>query len=303
MLEVLHADCLTLDPADLVAAAPDPARCTQLTDPPYSAHVHERATSCGTGAGSKIPGTRHRDFGFDPITPEARTWCGRLATLCNWSVIFTDIEGGHLWRDQLPRYVRTIPWIRWSMPNLHGLPPQQSEYIVTAANEVDEVDAVGEIVLGYRVKGRMHYCGPGNLTHYDETCLRGEGKHKCEKPLDLCMRLVFHFSNEGDTIIDPFCGSGAIGVACRELGRNYIGIERDAAWSAKAAARLQAPLTERDIERARRFLEKNEIEQAMIDKRESAKAARRSARACAAAVEAAKETPGSGFEQAEGAAA
>lgn len=51
---------------------------------------------------------------------------------------------------------------------------------------------------------------------------------------------VAKFSNRGETILDPFAGSGRIGEACVLLGRNYIGLDSDAAWVAKARLRLTA---------------------------------------------------------------
>jgi len=50
-------------------------------------------------------------------------------------------------------------------------------------------------------------------------------QHRTEKPIELMMWLVKTYSNVGNTILDPFMGSGTTGVACKELGRNFIGIE------------------------------------------------------------------------------
>lgn len=47
-------------------------------------------------------------------------------------------------------------------------------------------------------------------------------KHPTQKPLALIKDLVAKHSNEGDMILDCFCGSGTTGVACRELGRSFI---------------------------------------------------------------------------------
>ena len=69
-------------------------------------------------------------------------------------------------------------------------------------------------------------------------------RHPNEKPMDLCRKLVALFSERGETVFDPFCGSGAIGQACLELGRNYIGLDNDPAWVARARTRLMPPLGE-----------------------------------------------------------
>ena len=52
-------------------------------------------------------------------------------------------------------------------------------------------------------------------------------KHPTIKPLELVEKHLLHSSNEGDTILDCFMGSGTTGVACKELNRNFIGIELD----------------------------------------------------------------------------
>jgi site-specific DNA-methyltransferase (adenine-specific) len=52
------------------------------------------------------------------------------------------------------------------------------------------------------------------------------GKHPTQKPLDLLKRILLASTNEGDIVIDPFCGSGTTGVACNCVGRRYFaGIE------------------------------------------------------------------------------
>ena len=51
--------------------------------------------------------------------------------------------------------------------------------------------------------------------------------HPTIKPLELVKRHILHSTKEGDTILDCFMGSGTTGVACKELNRNFIGIEID----------------------------------------------------------------------------
>ena len=52
-------------------------------------------------------------------------------------------------------------------------------------------------------------------------------QHPTEKPIDLYKFLIQRYSNSGDTVLDPTFGSGNSGLACIELNRKYIGIEKD----------------------------------------------------------------------------
>ena len=62
--------------------------------------------------------------------------------------------------------------------------------------------------------------------------------HPTQKPVDLISELLYRSSNEGDTILDPFMGSGTTGVACVQTGRNFIGIEIEPKYYEIAEARI-----------------------------------------------------------------
>ena len=51
------------------------------------------------------------------------------------------------------------------------------------------------------------------------------GKHPTQKPLELLRRIVVASSNEGDLILDPFCGSSTTGIAALDLKRRFVGID------------------------------------------------------------------------------
>ena len=53
------------------------------------------------------------------------------------------------------------------------------------------------------------------------------GKHPTQKPFNLLERIVLATSEEGDLILDPFCGSATTGVAALSHGRRFIGIDSD----------------------------------------------------------------------------
>ena len=66
----------------------------------------------------------------------------------------------------------------------------------------------------------------------------GNKFHPTQKPLAALMPLIEAFSNPGDTVLDPFAGSGSSLLAARMLGRSYIGVEMDRKYHAIAAKRL-----------------------------------------------------------------
>ncbi len=72
--------------------------------------------------------------------------------------------------------------------------------------------------------------------------LKGASKEKCghpsQKPLDLIEKLIACSTDEGDTVLDPFLGSGTTAVAAERLNRQWIGIERDPAYIEMAQYRL-----------------------------------------------------------------
>lgn len=65
----------------------------------------------------------------------------------------------------------------------------------------------------------------------------GEREHPAQKPVDLLKQLLLVC---GDTIFDPFAGSGSTGVACKELNKNFIGFEIDDAYCEIAKRRIVA---------------------------------------------------------------
>ncbi len=65
-------------------------------------------------------------------------------------------------------------------------------------------------------------------------------KHPAPYPLELAERLVRMFSFVGDTVLDPFMGTGTTNLACARWGRNSIGIELDTKYFGHARRRLEA---------------------------------------------------------------
>lgn len=62
-------------------------------------------------------------------------------------------------------------------------------------------------------------------------------KHPCQMPLTVMENIIGILPDDA-VILDPFMGSGTTGVACRNLGRDFIGIELDADYFALAQKRI-----------------------------------------------------------------
>lgn len=63
-------------------------------------------------------------------------------------------------------------------------------------------------------------------------------KHRTEKPVALLEYLIKTYTNENDIVLDNCMGSGTTGVACKNLNRNFIGIELDEKYFEIAKERI-----------------------------------------------------------------
>jgi site-specific DNA-methyltransferase (adenine-specific) len=68
----------------------------------------------------------------------------------------------------------------------------------------------------------------------------GKVAHPTQKPLSVISPLIAASTSEGDTILDPFTGSGTTGVACVQTGRKFIGCEIDEKYVEIARKRIEA---------------------------------------------------------------
>ena len=76
---------------------------------------------------------------------------------------------------------------------------------------------------------------PVNAIHFNKIA---KTIHPTQKPVDLLEYLIKTYTNEGMTVLDNVMGSGSTGVACKNLNRNFIGIEKDPDYFKLAKERL-----------------------------------------------------------------
>jgi site-specific DNA-methyltransferase (adenine-specific) len=86
----------------------------------------------------------------------------------------------------------------------------------------------------------MEFASPDSVLEFDSVNSRsGEREpHPSQKPVDLIQYLVLSLT--AGTVCDPFAGSGTTGVACANLGRSFIGIEREREFFDIACERIAA---------------------------------------------------------------
>ena len=69
--------------------------------------------------------------------------------------------------------------------------------------------------------------------------VRANDSHEAMFPLELAERIIRLYSSAGDTILDPFMGSGTSALAAINTDRNYIGIEKEKAYAKLASERVR----------------------------------------------------------------
>jgi len=83
---------------------------------------------------------------------------------------------------------------------------------------------------------------PTSIIDIENTILEYNNPHKTihrtQKPVDLLEWLIKTYSNENDTVMDFCMGSGTCGVACKNLNRKFIGVEKDKEIFEKAKNRI-----------------------------------------------------------------
>ena len=160
----------------------------------------------------------------------------------------TQGESGQSWRGVDPTAVSR----HWAIPHRNswpeGVEPPENYESLSVHEKLDVLDANGLIYWPPtgRVPRFKRYLSTskGRRVHdviTDINPLSGQSKERTgyptQKPIELYKRIVAASSNEGDLILDPFCGCGTTLMASEALNRHWIGI--DLTYLATGAVRLQ----------------------------------------------------------------
>ena len=231
-IEMIGEATLYLGDAQTVMAGLDPVDHV-ITDPPYESHMHK-----AKGRRRKRP--LRADGQADPAPLDfasidgMRGWlaeeCVRLSA--GWSLIFCTPEGVAAWRDALEaagaRYKRRCVWRKLgAMPQMNGQGPAM---------------AVEDFVCAWCGPGHSRWNAGGRDNVFTHPCNPPERTHlhPTEKPISLMRELVDCFTDPGQAVLDPCMGIGSTGVACAQMGRQFLGVEIDEKYFDVACRRIEA---------------------------------------------------------------
>lgn len=210
-----------------------------IADPPYEAITQ---AAIGTVPKGNLKGASMRlgrPLNFAPIDEIRQAVADLGSQSKGWFIVFCTPEGVARWADVINvgamKYKRACVWVKPdSTPQFNGQGPASGAEMFVCAWS-------GEGHANWNAGGKR-----GVYTH----CVNGperHGEHPTEKPRKLMAEIVADFTNAGQTILDPFMGSGTTGVAAVQMARNFIGIECDERYFDIACHRIEQAQRQGDL--------------------------------------------------------
>ena len=198
--EVIIGDCRLLL-GDCLSIMPTLGKVDAVvTDPPYGIGKDGQKKTTGGNGGRKAYDFR----GWDKKRPSPDAF-KLMRTISGEQVIW----GGNYFADLLPA---TGKWLVWDK-----------------GQRINQSD--GELAW-------TNQDGALRIFEQNRVALLIEGaQHPTQKPLEIMRWSLLHV--QGETILDPFMGSGTTGVACVQLQRKFIGIELDESYFDIACKRIE----------------------------------------------------------------
>ena len=160
------------------------------------------------------------------------------------SYIYTILE------QELGMYFNS--WITWyytqGIGKTKGFSPRHDDILMFTKHPKKFVFNLDDVRIPqkfYRSVNNMRGANPGNVWEFShmQKNKKNRQKHPTQKPEGLYERMILSSSNEGDTVLDPFVGSGTMLRVCQQTNRSGIGIDINPEYIQMVHERLAAPFT------------------------------------------------------------
>jgi len=208
-----------------------------VTDPPFL-HIKGGMKSKRVNTGSYKPesyvNTEMRDF--DEV---------QIYEFLNLSKkVFKGSFNGYFFCSKL-QILSYLKWVKENKLNSDLLIwDRLKNSMISTKFYTSNIDYIIRIYGKHRALNKiLNEAGKGDVSYYKKIQSYKHPRefgHETEKPIELISKYIALSSNEGDTILDPFAGSGTTGVACKNLNRNFILIEKEQEYCNIAESRIKA---------------------------------------------------------------
>jgi DNA modification methylase len=207
-----------------------------ITDPPYEKEAHRKDRRVQKRSGIVAEAL---DFGM--ITEDLRSGiCEHAKRISEgWFIAFCQAEGVAPWQECIEdagiKYKVPMIWIK---PD--GMPQFNGQHAGMGYESM---------VSAWCGEGRSYWNGGGKhgVYTFPKDSANKASEHKTEKPIKLMTALILDFTKNGDTVLDPFMGSGTTGVACVNHGRKFIGIELEEKYFDISCKRIEEAYKQPDM--------------------------------------------------------
>ena len=233
--------CICGDAVDEMSKLPAKSIRLLVTDPPYNLN--------------KNYSVFHDNLKFDEYINFSRQWLREAVR------VLTD--DGSIYIFMGMRYISYLyvileqelklnfnSWITWfytqGVGKTKGFSPRHDDILYFTKHPKNFIFNLDDIRIPqkfYRAVNNMRGANPGNVWQFSHThyCNKNRQNHPTQKPEGLFERIVLASSNEGDTVLDPFVGSGTTLRVCQQLKRNCIGIDINSDYIKMSENRLSEP--------------------------------------------------------------
>ena len=223
---VVFGDCLRC-----FSMVPDCSIDLLLTDPPYGQDY-----STGRKKHTIRKSTRIMNDTADLDVPTLMREFNRVTKEESHAYIFTSWKTVDRWKKEFERYFVLKNILIWSKDN-HTAGDLSWSY----------AQSYEMILFGMKGRKKLHGTRDRDSVYYPKVKSHHQ-MHLLQKPEQLIEYMIRKSSDPGDTVLDPFAGSGTVGMCCARLKRNSIQFEIDKRFKTSLLHRLRSGIPEGSLQ-------------------------------------------------------